>query len=75
MLLTHINHVLNIEVSSATNNGSINTGNVITKGFSADTEAVGGQSIIGTAILRPRTNTQFNLVFDPNVVNQGQSQL
>lgn len=75
MLMTHVNRVLNIEVSSATSNGSINTGNVVAKGFSANIQSVGGQSVIGTAVLRPNNSSQFNLVADPTAVDQGQTQV
>lgn len=75
MLMTHINQVLNIEIASATNNGSVNTGNVVAKGFSADIQSVGGQSVIGTAVLRPQTNRELNRVADPTAVDQGQEQI
>lgn len=75
MFVTHINHVFNIEVLSTTSNGSVNTGNVIAKGFSADVESVGGQSVIGTALVRPATNGNLNVVSDPDGIDQAQVQL
>ncbi|GAA0379273.1 spore germination protein [Bacillus horti] len=75
LFYTHLNQIFNIEVINASSNGSVNVGNVIGKGFSSSSKSVGSQSIIGNALVRPATNGNFNLVFDPDFIDQPQKQL
>jgi hypothetical protein len=71
--MPNINNIFNIKVNNIANNGSINFGNTIHKGNSADSKSVGGNSVIGDA--SPSSNMDRNVVFDPDFIDQPKSQL
>jgi len=75
MMLTHVNNIFGIRVNNVSSNGSINFGNVIHKGHSANSKSVGGQTVIGDAINSPVNNVERNVVSDPDVVDQLQTQV
>lgn len=71
--MPHVNNIFNIKVNNVSSNGSINFGNTIHKGHSANTKSVGGQTVIGDA--SPSANFGKNLVSDPDLIDQPQKQL
>lgn len=74
--MSHINNIFNIRVNSVSSNGSINFGNVIIKGNSANSKSVGGQSVIGDMI-RSAAYDYFNksVMNDPDLIDQSSKQL
>ena len=74
--MTHVNNIFNIRVNNVSSNGSVNFGNVILKGNSANSKAVGGQSVIGDLVNSPANhNFNKNLNNDPDVIDQPQTQV
>lgn len=74
--LAHINNIFNIRINSVSSNGSVNFGNVILKGNSADSKTVGGQSVVGDTFASPANhNLVKNILTDPDAIDQSQSQL
>ncbi len=74
--LAHINNIFNIRINSVSSNGSVNFGNVILKGNSANAKEVGGQSIIGDTFASPANhNLVRNVMNDPDVIDQQQNQV
>ncbi|EGL82725.1 Spore germination protein gerPA/gerPF [Caldalkalibacillus thermarum TA2.A1] len=73
--VTHINNIFGIRINNVSSNGSVNFGNVIHKGHSANSKSVGGQTVIGDAVNGPATNFDKNLVKDPDLIDQPQKQL
>lgn len=70
-----INNIFGIRVNNVSSNGSINFGNVIHKGHSANSKSVGGQSVIGDSIGSQANSFEKNLVSDPDLIDQPQNQL
>ncbi len=73
--MTHINNIYGIRINNISSNGSVNFGNVIHKGHSANSKSVGGQVVIGDSFNSPATNFEKNLVSDPDVVDQSGTQV
>lgn len=74
--MTHINNIFNIRVNNVSSNGSINFGNVIHKGHTANSKSVGGQTVIGDSLYSPANhNFNRNIANDPDVVDQPESQI
>lgn len=71
--MTHINNIFNIKVNNVSSNGSINFGNTIHKAHKSDAKSVGGQTVIGDASASSMIDK--NLVSDPEVADQSQSQV
>jgi hypothetical protein len=73
--MTHVNNIFGIRINNVSSNGSVNFGNVIHKGHSANSKSVGGQTIIGDAFNSSANNFDKNLVSDPDLLDQPQSQV
>ena len=73
--MAHINNIYALRINNISSNGSVNFGNVIHKGHSANSKSVGGQVVIGDAFNSPANNFEKNLVSDPNVFDQTQAQV
>jgi hypothetical protein len=71
--MPNVNNIFNIKVLNVSSNGSINFGNTIHKGHSANSKSVGGQIVIGDA--SPSLNFDKNLVSDSDSLDQPQKQL
>lgn len=71
--MPHINNIFNIKINNISSNGSVNFGNTIHKGHSANAKSVGGQTVIGDA--SPSSMIDKNLVSDPDLIDQPQKQL
>lgn len=71
--MAHINNIFNIKINNISSNGSVNFGNTIHKGHSANAKSVGGQSVIGDA--SPANMVNRNAVSDPDLIDQPQKQL
>jgi len=74
--MAHINNIFNIRVNSVSSNGSINFGNVIIKGNTANSKSVGGQSVVGDMI-RSSAYDYFNknVLNDPDIIDQSSKQI
>jgi hypothetical protein len=73
--VTHTNNIAGIMIRNVSSNGSVNFGHDIFKGLAANSESVGGQTVIGDGFLRPANNVNDNIVSDPDGVDQGQFQI
>lgn len=71
-LKNNINFVM---VNNLSSNGSLNFGNEIHKGHSANAQSVGGQTLIGNRVANINTDFELNIVADPDAVDQPQYQL
>jgi len=72
--MPHINNIFNIRINSVSSNGSVNFGDVIIKGNSANEKSVGGQSISGDLIASPANNNfSKNIANDPDLIDQSQT--
>jgi hypothetical protein len=72
--MPHINNIFNIRINNVSSNGSVNFGNVIMKGNSANAKSVGGQSVTGDLIASPANhNFSKNIMNDPDVIDQPQT--
>lgn len=74
-MLTHINNIFGIRVNSASNNASINFGNVLHKGHQANVKMSVGYAQAGDANFSPLQFNNANLVNDPDVKDQTQTQV
>lgn len=75
VVVTHVNNIFNIKVNNIANNGSINFGNVIHKGHQSNVKASIGYASAGDLLSSPFQFNNANLTKDPDVVDQGQSQV
>lgn len=74
--MPHINNIFNIRINNISSNGSVNFGNVIIKGNSANAKSVGGQSVTGDLIASPANhNFNKNIANDPDLIDQPQTQV
>lgn len=74
--MPHMNNIGNIRINNVFSNGTVNMGSAIHKGLAANTEAVGGQTIIGDEYASPVThNYNINLNNDPDLIDQPQTQV
>lgn len=73
--VTPVNNIFNVKIDNISSNGSVNFGNVIHKGHTANSKSVGGQTVIGDSLIRPVTYFDKNLVGDPDFVDQPSKQL
>jgi hypothetical protein len=73
--MAHINNIYGIRINNVSSNGSVNFGNVIHKGHSANSKSVGGQTVIGDSFNSSNNNFEKNIVSDPDILDQNQSQL
>lgn len=72
--MPHINNIFNIRINNVSSNSSVNFGNVIMKGNSANAKTVGGQSVTGDLIASPANNNfSKNIMNDPDVIDQPQT--
>lgn len=62
--MPHVNNIFNFKVNDVSSNGSINFGNTIHKGHTANEKRIGGQEVIGDATFA--NNTEKNIVPDPD---------
>jgi len=68
-----INNIFNIKISSVSSNGSINFGNTLHKGHTADQKSVGGYSVIGDGTFS--LNRALNVGSDPDINDQISNQV
>ncbi|WP_274363480.1 spore germination protein [Paenibacillus thermotolerans] len=68
-----VNNIFNIKITYVANNGSINFGNTIQKGHTANQKSVGGFSVIGDGSLG--MNAELSKVNDPDFADQPNSQV
>jgi hypothetical protein len=66
--MPNIYNIFNIKINNVSSNGSVNFGNSILKGNSADSKSVGGNTVIGDA--SPSVNTDRNVATDPDIIDQ-----
>lgn len=70
---THINNLFNLKVNALFSNATMNMGNAIHKGHSANVQLIGRQIIIGD--LSPSGMIDGNAVTDPDIIDQPQVQV
>lgn len=75
MFFTHKNNIGGLLVRNVSSNGSVNMGNGILKGFAGNSQAVGGQTVIGDAFNSPTPSFGLNVVNDPDLIDQPQAQV
>lgn len=68
-----VNNIFNIKILNVATNGSVNFGNTLHKGHTANQKRVGGMYPIGDASLN--ISKQANPVNDPDFVDQPTSQV
>ena len=68
-----LNNIFNIKITNVSSNGSVNLGNTLHKGHTANQKSVGGFSVIGDA--SAGFSSQANPVKDPDVLDQPTSQV
>lgn len=68
-----INNIYNIKILDVSNNGSVNFGNTLHKGHSANQKSVGGSSVTGDGSLT--MSREQNRVNDPDFIDQPNKQL
>jgi len=73
--LTHMNNILGIRVNLASTNASMNFGNVVHKGHQGNQKNNSGYWQPGDANFSPLQFNNANFVNDPDVVDQGQTQV
>lgn len=74
-MVTHINNIFGIRINSASSNASINFGNVLHKGHQANVKMNVGYWHAGDANLSPLQFNNTNIANDPDVKDQGQTQI
>lgn len=62
-----VNNIFNVKISNVSSNGSINFGNTLHKGYSANQKSVGGFSVIGDGSFG--VNKEMSNVSDPDLVD------
>lgn len=70
---THINNMFNLKVNTLFSNATMNMGNAIHKGHSANVQFIGRQAIIGD--LSPSGMINGNAVADPDLIDEAQVQV
>ncbi len=74
--MPHANNIVNIRINNVSGNGSVNMGSAIHKGYAANAEGVGGQTIIGDEYASSSNhNSILNFNNDPDLVDQPQAQV
>ncbi len=74
--MPHSNNIVNIRINNVSGNGSVNMGSAIHKGYSANSEGVGGQTITGDEFASAATHdNNINFNYDPDIVDQSQKQV
>ncbi|WP_245628091.1 spore germination protein [Shouchella shacheensis] len=73
--MTHLNNIFGIRVNNASNNASMNFGNVLHKGHQANVKLNVGYLQAGDANFSPLQFNNANLTNDPDVSDQGQAQV
>lgn len=68
-----VNNIVNVKILSVSNNGSVNFGNTLHKGHTANQKSVGGSVSIGDASLTSQRT--LNKVNDPDFADQPSSQI
>jgi hypothetical protein len=68
-----INNIYNIKILDVSSNGSVNFGNTLHKGHSANQKSVGGSSVIGDCSLA--MSREVNRVNDPDFIDQSAKNL
>ncbi|ANE45445.1 spore gernimation protein [Paenibacillus swuensis] len=71
--MPNVFNIFNIKINNVSSNGSVNMGNTILRGNSADSKEVGGNSVIGDA--SPAYQVDRNVVSDPDLIDQPTSSL
>lgn len=73
--MTHINNIFGIRINNASNNASLNFGNVLHKGHQANVKMNVGYAQAGDANFSPLQFNNANLTNDPDVKDQTQAQV
>ncbi|RXJ02391.1 hypothetical protein DS745_06720 [Anaerobacillus alkaliphilus] len=75
MFFTHMNNIVGIRMNNLSANASVNFGNAILKGFQGNLKSNVGYLQPGDANFSPLQFNNANLTNDPDVVDQGQTQI
>jgi len=67
-----VNNIFNIKITSVSSNGSVNFGNTLHKGHTANEKGVGGVAIIGDGSFG--IGKEINNVNDPDFIDQANKQ-
>ena len=67
-----INNIFNVKISSVSNNASVNFGNTLHKGHSANQKSVGGSEVVGDGSIS--SSRELNAVRDPDWIDQPNKQ-
>lgn len=69
--MPHLNNIANIRINNVLAGGNVNMGDAIFEGSSANTEATGGQSILGDEYASPvNHNFELNYDNDADIIDQ-----
>lgn len=71
--MPNVFNIFNVRINQVATGGVVNFGDNLLRGNAANSKTVGGNSVIGDA--SPSVNTDFNGVVDPDVSDQGNSNL
>ena len=66
--MPNVYNIFSIKINDVSRNGSVNFGNNIFKGNTANSKSVGGNFVVGDA--SPSFNVDRNAVSDPDIAHQ-----
>jgi hypothetical protein len=72
-LMPNVFNIFNIRINQVATGGVVNFGDNLLRGNTASSKAVGGNSVVGDAT--SSVNTDRSNVLDPDIVDQGNSNL
>ncbi|MFC5451065.1 spore germination protein [Paenibacillus aestuarii] len=71
--MPNVFNIINIRINEVATGGVVNFGDNLLRGNAANSKAVGGNTVIGDAT--SSVNADRNNVFDPDISDQGNSNL
>lgn len=71
--MPNVFNIINIRINQVATGGVVNFGDNLLRGNAANSKAVGGNSVVGDA--SPSVNNDHNNVLDPDIIDQGNSNL
>lgn len=71
--MPNVFNIFNLRINQIATGGVVNLGDNLLRGNAANSKTVGGNSVIGDA--SPSVNVDRNNVLDPDVIDQGNSNL
>jgi len=71
--MPNVFNIFNIRINQVATGGVVNFGDNLLRGNAANSKAVGGNSVVGDAT--SSVNTDKSNVLDPDVIDQGNSNL